>query len=236
LQKSIFGLFLFRLLFLLFPNKASQISDFRVSVLVEIIPMTLSISDLQKVIIQSFLNDPDLPGGIVQFVMYDFRSFTWKSCVQFAPQSHLLDYFSDCFFLLLGTLFIVLDLNVALSELLLLLLDKYFNLGSYSFSQFQFAIKLPITILKGVERNSLGVSRVLSLEFAIGDVFGNEESKNEVLVFEMKVTYGGIVNVIKVFSFQFENDLVQHDLIVLVDLNSLGYGQRIHRVLAVLAF
>lgn len=170
--------------------------------------MTLSVSDLQKVIIQSFFNDTDLPGGIVEFVMNDFPSFAWKSRVQFTPQSHLFNYFSDGLLLLLGTLLIVLDFNVALSELLLLLLDKYLDLCSYPFSQFKFAIKLPITILKGVEGNSFGVSRILSLKFAIGDVFENEESENEVLIFEMKVTYWGIVNVIKVFPFQFENDLI----------------------------
>ncbi len=47
--------------------------------------MSLSVSDLEKVVIESFFDDVDFCCGLFKFVMNIFASFAWESSVKFAP-------------------------------------------------------------------------------------------------------------------------------------------------------
>lgn len=150
-----------------------------------------------------------------------FSSFARESGVKFTPECDFLDDLCNSFLFLFGSFFIILMVWISITKLFLLLMNKHLYFSFDSFPESQLAIQLSIVNAFQCFRGySLSIPRIRGLQLFVIDVFGDEESVDKELFSEMIITYWWIVDFIESFSFEFQDDFVEHDFIIFINLNS----------------
>lgn len=114
--------------------------------------------------------------------------------------------------------------SIRLTKLFLLFLNDHLNLCLYFLSQAKFTCKLSfvsITWFQSLEGYFFCISRICELKLSLIDMFRYKESKNKKLFSMVIITYWGIVDIVEIFSHQFEDDLIEHDFPIFICLNCL---------------
>lgn len=184
----------------------------------KIVAVPLSISDLEKVIVESFFNDVYFCRSLLKFIVYGFSSFAWESSVKLAPEGHFLNNFSDRFLLLFCAFFVIVIIVARFAELVDLLLNQHIDFGLDSLPEPEFTVQfcgIGTTGFKGLEGYSLGKGFE---KLIIGNVSSDKEAKDIQLLSVMIVADRGIINIVKVFPFQFEDNLIEHNFVQVIHL------------------
>ncbi len=180
--------------------------------------MPFSVSDLEKIIVESFFDDIYFCRCLLKFIVYGFASFAWESSVKLAPKGHFLNNFSNRFLLLFCAFFMIVIIIARLAELIDLLLNQHIDFSLDSLPEPEFTVefcRIGTTGFKGLEGYSLGKGFE---KLIIGNVSSDKEAKDIKLICMMIVADRSIINIVKVFPFQFEDNFIEHNFVEFIHL------------------